>query len=90
MPIWVATFSSSELPCLDGARAAAPAPSSPRGLSACCVLFFLYGFEKSERDNISAKELEAFKTVGSVLLGLSSDGLKRAVAHGELKEMDDE
>lgn len=54
------------------------------------VLFFIYGFEKSERDNISAKELEAFKAVGSVLLGLSTDGLKRAVAHGELKEIDDE
>jgi hypothetical protein len=54
------------------------------------VLFFLYGFEKSERDNISAKEFEAFKTAGSVLLELSADGLKRAVAHGELKEIDDE
>jgi hypothetical protein len=50
-------------------------------------LFFLYGFEKSERDNISQKELEALKAAGSVLLVLSEEGLQRAMAHGELKEL---
>lgn len=54
------------------------------------VLFFLYGFEKSDRDNISAKEFEAFKTAGDLLLGLSTEAIMRAVSHGELKEIGDE
>jgi hypothetical protein len=53
------------------------------------LLFFLYGFEKNARDNISAKEFEALKTTGRVLLELSADGLQRAIAQGELKELSD-
>jgi len=33
------------------------------------MLFFLYGFEKTERDNISSRELEAFKLVAGAFSG---------------------
>lgn len=51
------------------------------------ALFFLYGFEKSERDNISHRELDVFRRVASVLLGLDGVALARAIECGELKEL---
>ncbi|MBK6636356.1 MAG: type II toxin-antitoxin system RelE/ParE family toxin [Rhodocyclaceae bacterium] len=54
------------------------------------VLFFLYGFEKNERDNISSKELETFKLVAGALLGLDDTALTKALEHGELRELSDE
>jgi len=54
------------------------------------VLFFIYGFEKNQRDNISKKDFEAFKTVGILLLELSAEKLALAIEHGELKEIDNE
>jgi hypothetical protein len=54
------------------------------------MLFFLYGFEKSERDNISGKELEIFKRVAGVLLGLERSALAKALERGELKELSHE
>lgn len=54
------------------------------------VLFFLYGFEKNERDNISSRELETFKLVASTLLGLEGAALTKALERGELKELSNE
>jgi len=54
------------------------------------VLFFIYGFEKNQRDNISKKDFEAFKTVGILLLELSAEKLALAIEHGELKDIDNE
>jgi len=51
------------------------------------TLFFLYGFEKNERDNISDKELQLFKLVAEALLGLDATALDSALARGELKEL---
>ena len=38
--------------------------------------FFLYGFAKSERDNVSADELEALQQLAADLLGLSARALR--------------
>lgn len=54
------------------------------------VLFFIYGFEKNQRDNISKKDFEAFKTAGGLLLGLSTERLALAIEHGELEEIGNE
>lgn len=54
------------------------------------MLFFLYGFEKNERDNISGKELETFKLVAGVLLGMDAVALAKAIEGGQLKELSHE
>ena len=54
------------------------------------VLFFIYGFEKNQRDSIGKKEFEALKTAGILLLGLSAERLALAIEHGELKEIGNE
>lgn len=51
------------------------------------TLFFLYGFEKNERDNISSKELDTFRLVADVMLGLDVPSLAKALERGELKEL---
>jgi len=51
-------------------------------------LFFLYGFEKSERENVSAKELAALKSAGAALLKLEEDGLADMLAAGSLMEVE--
>ena len=53
------------------------------------VLFFLYGFEKNDRDNIDSREMAALKLAGSALLELTAEGLAGAMARGELKELGD-
>lgn len=49
--------------------------------------FFLYGFAKSGRQNISDKELETYKDAASVLLALSEEQLNTLVREGKLKEI---
>jgi hypothetical protein len=49
--------------------------------------FFVFGFEKNERENIKAKELEALKDLASDLLGLSSAQLDEMVRNGYLEEL---
>ena len=44
------------------------------------VLFFLYGFEKSERDNISTKELLLYQRFARELLGLTEGQIATALA----------
>ena len=49
--------------------------------------FFVFGFEKSERANVSANELEALQALASELLALSGAQLKVAVEDGALQEI---
>lgn len=49
--------------------------------------FFLYGFAKNERDNISGKELKALRLLAGQYLGYSDVALKKAVKAGELIEV---
>jgi hypothetical protein len=49
--------------------------------------FFAHGFAKSEKANVSAKELKALKRLASELLGLSADRLTAAVIGRELVEV---
>jgi len=51
------------------------------------VLFFLYGFEKNERDNISAKELLLYQRFARELLSLSEDQIATALASQILLEV---
>ena len=47
----------------------------------------MFGFEKSDRDNITAKELSALKALASDLLRLGVSELSAAVAAKTLQEI---
>jgi hypothetical protein len=49
--------------------------------------FFMYGFAKNVRDNISAKELKALKGMARELLGYSDAQLKKAIKAGSFIEV---
>jgi len=49
--------------------------------------FFLFGFEKNERANVSPRELEALKEIATDLLKLSSAELDDQVERGALQEI---
>jgi len=49
--------------------------------------FFLFGFEKAERANVSLRELEALKAIASDLLKLSSPELDGLVKSEALQEI---
>jgi hypothetical protein len=49
--------------------------------------FFAHGFAKSDKANVSAKELKALKQLAGVLLGFSKEKLQTAKASGELIEV---
>ncbi len=49
--------------------------------------FFVYGFEKSDRANISSDELEALQALASDLLALSGKQLSQAVEDTTLEEI---
>ncbi len=51
--------------------------------------FFVFGFEKNERANISAKEKEALQSLAKDLLGLSPDQIAPLLEEGKLKEVCD-
>lgn len=51
--------------------------------------FFVYGFSKNERDNISKKELYTFKELASTLLGLNEEQLNLALTNGEIFKLGD-
>ena len=78
------TWSSSGSRCQGAAKAAARAIVATKFAG---TLFFLYGFEKNERDTISDKELQLFKLLAEALLGLDATALDSALARGELKEL---
>ena len=49
--------------------------------------FFVYGFEKNERANISNKELEALQSLAEDLLKLTAKALDAQVVKGALEEI---
>ena len=51
--------------------------------------FFLYGYPKNERANISSDELEALRLLAKELLGYREQGVAKAVRAGELIEVND-
>ncbi len=52
--------------------------------------FFVYGFAKNERANISAKDKKALKVLATQLLGYTDVGLKKAMRKNELIEVTEE
>jgi hypothetical protein len=52
-----------------------------------CV--FLYGFAKSDRDNVDDEELAALKALAGALLGMTEETIERLVGAGELTEVED-
>jgi hypothetical protein len=52
--------------------------------------FFLYGFEKNERENISVVELAALKQTASILLALSDFELNTMLKAGKIFEVSNE
>ncbi len=51
--------------------------------------FFIYGFAKNERANISQRELKALKLLAAELLGYDEFALGQAIEAGELIEVTD-
>jgi hypothetical protein len=49
--------------------------------------FFVFGFEKNERANVSAKEVEALQQLAADLLRLSPSQLNEHVGNAALKEI---
>ena len=49
--------------------------------------FFLYGFAKNVRSNISDKDLKALRLLAGVLLNYTDSALTKAVKAGELIEV---
>jgi hypothetical protein len=49
--------------------------------------FFVFGFEKNEKDNISTAELEALQRVATDLLRLNTDELAAHISSAALKEI---
>jgi hypothetical protein len=51
------------------------------------VAFFVYGFSKSSRDNITREELQVFKKLARAMLALSEEEIKKQVKAGYLKRV---
>lgn len=49
--------------------------------------FFLFGFQKNERSNITNAELRALQEIASDLLNLNDKQLRKATLRGELEEV---
>jgi hypothetical protein len=49
--------------------------------------FFVFGFEKNERSNISNEELEGLQEIAQQLLARTSTELDEAVRDGSLQEI---
>ena len=52
--------------------------------------FFLFGFEKNKRANISDNELESLKKLAKHLLGLTAAQITTAIEEGALMEVEHE
>ncbi len=50
--------------------------------------FFVYGFSKSERENIREDEEAQFKKMARYVLGLSDQQLSGLIAGGKLEEIE--
>lgn len=51
--------------------------------------FFIYGFSKSERENIERDEIAAFKQTAKELLSLSDDQICKLIEKGKLTEVEE-
>ena len=51
-------------------------------------MFFIYGFAKNERSNVTQKELEALKLLAKEMLALTPVQLEAAVRTGELVKLE--
>lgn len=49
--------------------------------------FFLYGFQKNDRSNLSDEELDALQAIAADLLALTHEQLDEAVRRGTLQEI---
>ncbi len=49
--------------------------------------FFVYGFSKSEKDNIDKGEVNIYKKAAKELLALSDDKIKKLIKNGALTEI---
>lgn len=49
--------------------------------------FFVYGFPKNQKSNISNQELKALKKLASQLLSYSNDDLNKAIKNGVFQEV---
>jgi hypothetical protein len=49
--------------------------------------FFVYGFAKSERENIDQKETDTFKKAAKQLLALSDEQIQKLIENGGLTEI---
>ena len=73
-----------------GARTGQGRSGGYRLLIAYCsgkLAVFLYGFAKSERDNIESDELETLKEIGAAWLEAKKERLEYAIKEGILKEV---
>ena len=52
--------------------------------------FFVFGFEKNERENISENELATLKKLAKDLLGLTATQITVAIREGSLVEVEHE
>lgn len=52
--------------------------------------FFQFGFPKSERENVTDKELKVLQDAAAVFLGLNASAIQQAIKAGELIEIEDE
>lgn len=48
---------------------------------------FLYGFAKSDLDNISPNQLQTFRTIGANWLAADASKIQQAIDEGELQEI---
>ena len=48
---------------------------------------FIHGFAKNEKSNLSKKELNAFKELSKILLGLSAKEMAIAIKNGDIIEV---
>ena len=51
------------------------------------TLYFLFGFEKSDRDNITQRELGIYQSLASNLVAFSNDQIETALKANELIEV---
>ena len=51
------------------------------------LAFFVYGFAKSDRENLRRDELKAFRTLADAMLKLDEVGLQAALANGTIIEV---
>ena len=54
------------------------------------TLYFLFGFEKKDRDNITQRELGIYQSLASTLVVLSNDQIETALKANELMEVQHE